>query len=1155
MNTMEPAIQYTTSENWYEKVTNAKCEEYRNLVSADLNAFDFPEYVYNGNIRELILYRDELESTLRSAQSYVVPTLEFDVAGAIREKFHGQMLEYVRQKTAVEDEIEAMTAQYKQDFEDECREVKERADLAVAPIKQKHDRLLSYKDTLRGVTTHYGITPNDTVISEDISRDEFETLLDTALKVCDKSDHSMGKLVSKLLAPLNGDKAVVGMYSAILLISSWLLLPFIGICYVVAMIKNTRDMYRNMDLLRLAESLMYTMNFEKYLPQDGTYVLPIYNDTLLQAEIAEKLKELESYNPELAIQEEIRKFQTDVGLSYVSNTCNELYVEMQQYLAECVADLQARYVDASKLTDEELGKQKRLGDFMNESTVMWTDFIMGYESGGIPVYKNFGLTNINIVGSYTPETVDLIKVLFINILMGIRANGLETHVYDAEYLGQSFSEFITPNTAPYISIESKDLSKSFELMQKKASENILAIKTATVLEYNAKNEELGMVTRTYQLFVYLTGLGDKFTENKPVMEFMKYSANTGVIVWTLYPTKIPGCLNIQLPMQLECGDAIHYDYDLGGRAIETFEYALKNNTIKALDYRGSFLKKYIPEDTWWTYNSTKGVDIRLGLEEGDPSKPTVLHFNDGNVHFLLGGATGSGKSVLVDCLIQSIVHQYGPEEVQLVYIDMKNMEVGKYAKDGYSILPHVIVLAGTTDGEYCLSIFDWLMEEMLRRGGVCKKYGVQKVEDLRRKFDNPELEGYNPEVRIPRLILLVDEFQVMFDSSRIPSKIIDKITGRLTSQAKLARAASIHLGFISQEMTGTLPKNVLDNFSIRGALRCTKDVSTTLIGNPAAGTIKDKVGWVYSNDSTGQDVNANKLWKVPYAPISDLDKGITELQEKAVRENRLCLRAKFYDEKEGRTREDLLAAYEAEPKFKDPHFMVMGERTIYSIRPTPNNFSLTEDDKENIFCTAFERQDAMDIIATFLDNIVLKEDNASMLINCADRDTTYLLGLEKYMPEGWEDFLSSSRATSEIIEDLDELIGMREEQPEKDLKVCYVLLLMWEKQGGVGQDEDYRTVENLSRVIRKLNTLKTHFIFVGREKGVPKSIMNLCNHRICAKCDETTCAVVIDDVTPYKYPAPNGDEACFGVHKYGSDLKKFKIYRHKLERELEAREL
>ena len=130
-------------------------------------------------------------------------------------------------------------------------------------------------------------------------------------------------------------------------------------------------------------------------------------------------------------------------------------------------------------------------------------------------------------------------------------------------------------------------------------------------------------------------------------------------------------------------------------------YDLEHNKVAALDYRKGYLLKYLPEDKWWKQNSIKGIELRFGLENGDPAKAYTLYFDDKNVHFLLGGATGAGKSVAIDCAMQTMLHEYASDELQLVYIDLKNAEVAKYTKDGICLIPHCIIAAGTTDGEYC----------------------------------------------------------------------------------------------------------------------------------------------------------------------------------------------------------------------------------------------------------------------------------------------------------------------------------------------------------------------------------------------------------------------------------------------------------------------
>lgn len=1144
------------SEPLYKTVTEEICTHYKSEIDKDLDSMICPVYEYKGNIRELMEYKDKVAYCLQDLKSYTVPQLKTDISGKIRQHFQSNIDLFEEKKRIYNESVERFKEASREEYEAEVLRIKDAAQSTISSLVTKHSELLEMKDKLRGVMEHYGITPGDITISPDITREEFEALLDSSLEICNKFDSKVKGLLKKLTIPFDGDNTFAIVYSFMLFLVSWLFLPFIAIGYTVAILKNTSNMYHNIDKLRIAESLMHSVDFDKFIPKDSQYEIPEFDEAGMQSQMDEGWKDVLKYDPQPLIEAELRKYSTDEGLAWVAHAYSDAYDYECSIYKDMLTETEDIYETTSKLLDDELANIKRLGEDMNTSTVMDTQFIVGYYNEKIPIKVDYGLTNMNFVGNYTDEGMrDLIKMMFVNIFLSIRANALEVTIFDPEYLGQAFAEFITPKTNPYIKIASEDVSKVIASMQKQASANILACKTDSILDFNRNAESLGMVTRQYYLYILLTGLGDKFTTNKAMMELLKYSAEKGIIVWTVYPENIESCLNIPLPFTVAGGDPVQYDFALGSTTVSTFEYALEHNKRGALDYRKGYLLKYLPSEKWWVSPSTKGINIRFGLENGDPAKAFLNHFDDKNVHCLLAGATGAGKSVAIDCTLQSMLHEYAPDEFQLVYIDMKNAEVAKYTKDGVSIIPHAIIVAGTTDGEYCLSIFDWALEEMTRRLAVCRDFGVQKVEDLRKKYDDPSRPDYDPRVHIPRTLILIDEFQVMFDTSRIPSRIVDKIGGRITSLVKLARAASMHLWFTSQEMSGTLSKNVLDNFSTRGALRCTKDVSSQILGNPAAGTIREKNGWMYSNDSAGQDPNANKMWRVPYAPIDDLMQGIYELQEKAEKENRMCLHAKFFDEKEGRTDADLKEAYVNFPAFEDPHFFVMGERTVYSTRPTPFNFRFVVDDKENLLCAAFERQDTMDLIGTFIDNILMSGDKASLLINSADKDTTFLLNLQQYMREDWIDFLDTGYDIDDILDDLDGIAEDRAEMDPSELKPLYIFCLLWEKKDRVGQNEAFKVTDRLSTLIKTLNAYDVHFIFVCRENGLPRSLVNLCNHKICAKADERTCIAVIDEVSPFKFPGPSGDEACFAIYKYGSDMFKFKIYRHKLERQLEERQL
>lgn len=1152
---MEPATQPTTSDFLYKKLCSDKLEEFKSFVDSDLQRYSFVTYNGGKDLLSMLKHKEYIQGVFNTVKSYTIPTMTFNPSSAIAGSFSNDMADYGNAKEETERKIQELKDAFEENWQKACDAERQRVKDSISPLSKKHQLLLKYKPRLAEVMNRYGILPSDVKVSEDITREEFEKILEQSLRLCKEFDLKKTGLVDLILSPFEeDDDALVIIYTLFLILLCKVASPIIAIAFLVLIVRNTKRMYQKVDDLRIVESLMYSIDYDKLIPDNEKYVEPERDTTELDAKIAELQEELSTKDPSAKLQGELSAYKTDTGLNYVASIMEEANAYAKNRYNEVLSSVKSELDTISAMCEEEQKHLVRLGDAMNKSAVLDTNFTIGYSYGSVPIKMDFGLTNLNFVGEYKDSIVNFIKMLYINMLMGVRANKLETTVFDVDYLGQTFAEFINPKTEPYIKIASKDVNKVIEEAQKHASESILEIKTDDIRTYNKKNEELGMITRTYYLYIFLTGMPEKIKENKAFMEFLSYSANCGVFVWTIYKEELPNSKNMAGPPRID-GDRAVYDYDLGSRAIHTFMYDLEHNKVAALDYRKGYLLKYLPEDKWWKQNSIKGIELRFGLENGDPAKAYTLYFDDKNVHFLLGGATGAGKSVAIDCAMQTMLHEYAPDELQLVYIDLKNAEVAKYTKDGICLIPHCIIAAGTTDGEYCLSIFDWAYEEMIRRMNLCRKYGQQKIEGLRKKFDDPTREDYDPEVHVPRVVILIDEFQVMFNTSVVSAKIIDQIIGKLTSLVKLARAASMHLWFTSQEMSGTLPKNVLGNFSGRGALRCQKDVSTQIIGNDASGTIKDKVGWMYTNDSAGEDKNANKLWRVPFAPTDDLMTGIYEVRDMAEKLGKPILNAKFFDEKQGRNAEDLKQAYYDFKDFKNPNFIVLGERTVYSTKPTPVNFRFVMDDKENLMIAATERQDAMDLIGTVIDNIRYKDGEAVLLMSSADKDTNFLLNLEQYMPEGWEDFLYTNRPLDDIFQDLDDLIAMREDGEAPQDKPMYIMFIMWEKLDGIGVNENYRMTEKFAGFIRRMNAVNIHAIFVSRDKGLPTNVTGMCNHKICAKVDESMAFKLIDDSRPAKFPSPNADDACFAYYKYGSDLQKFKIYRHKLERQLEAREL
>ena len=259
-----------------------------------------------------------------------------------------------------------------------------------------------------------------------------------------------------------------------------------------------------------------------------------------------------------------------------------------------------------------------------------------------------------------------------------------------------------------------------------------------------------------------------------------------------------------------------------------------------------------PGRSMWFNTTSKGINLRPGLQNNETSKPTVVQFGkpDDNVHAIVVGATGSGKSVFLHNLLFSMMAEYAPWELNLFLVDFKKVSLSKYLSKYET--PHVKAVAATSEVRYVVSLLEYLNDCMRARQTFFAYLGLEKLEELREKY----------QIVLPRVVLLVDEFQQMFtEATPREERTISEI---LTSITKLGRATGFHLIFASQEMNGTLSANAFANFKVRFALRCNADVSSNFLGNPAASTIGDRErGIVYENSVDGKAEN-NRRYKVPY---------------------------------------------------------------------------------------------------------------------------------------------------------------------------------------------------------------------------------------------------------------------------------------------------
>jgi ABC-type multidrug transport system fused ATPase/permease subunit len=155
----------------------------------------------------------------------------------------------------------------------------------------------------------------------------------------------------------------------------------------------------------------------------------------------------------------------------------------------------------------------------------------------------------------------------------------------------------------------------------------------------------------------------------------------------------------------------------------------------------------------WTGDASSELRVPLG-RLGAKSLQHVSLGRGTSQHMLIAGKTGSGKSTLLHVLITNIALWFRPDEVELYLVDFKKgVEFKAYATHE---LPHARAVAIESDREFGLSILQRLDQELKRRGAMYRDLGVQDLAGFRRS---------RPDEPMPRILLIIDEFQEFFTST------------------------------------------------------------------------------------------------------------------------------------------------------------------------------------------------------------------------------------------------------------------------------------------------------------------------------------------------------------------------------------------------------
>ena len=173
-------------------------------------------------------------------------------------------------------------------------------------------------------------------------------------------------------------------------------------------------------------------------------------------------------------------------------------------------------------------------------------------------------------------------------------------------------------------------------------------------------------------------------------------------------------------------------------------------------------------------------------------------------HLLIAGATGSGKSVGINTLIMSLIYKAKPEEVRMIMIDPKVVELSVY-----NGIPHLLIPV-VTDPKKAVSALGWAVAEMMDRYKKFEETATRNLEGYNEKVEQIAArlpEGTQKPGKLPRIVIIIDELaELMMTASK-------EVEADIVRLAQLARAAGMHLVIATQRpsvdvITGLIKANI-----------------------------------------------------------------------------------------------------------------------------------------------------------------------------------------------------------------------------------------------------------------------------------------------------------------------------------------------------------
>lgn len=286
------------------------------------------------------------------------------------------------------------------------------------------------------------------------------------------------------------------------------------------------------------------------------------------------------------------------------------------------------------------------------------------------------------------------------------------------------------------------------------------------------------------------------------------------------------------------------------------------------------LKDLQKEQDFWNKSSQSKVSVPVGWDINH--KEVCFEIGEAQNHTLICDHSGSGKSNFLHVLIQNLAFYYAPNEVQLFLLDYKEgVEFNAYTNP--TILEHARLVSVASSVGFGVGFLSWLDKEMKKRGELFKQFNVKDLSDYRKHGE------------MPRLIVVIDEFQVLFSDSSTKEK--ERVERYLTTILKKGRSYGVHLILATQTMRGAdINRSLMAQIANRIALPMDAEDSSSILGDDVACELVRPEG-IFNNN--GGHKKYHTKMSIPKAP--DVESFIKKIHGEFNQRNLAPIDRKIYN--------------------------------------------------------------------------------------------------------------------------------------------------------------------------------------------------------------------------------------------------------------------